>query len=110
MVAALLRTNTPVHGLPYRLQNTDTVKGRSCLRALRPRELSSHVVFLESFQCSAADDDVDGDPDDHDGDDAGDALVYVDADTDAGDDAEESASHRMGVEDNERAVRMRGAM
>ncbi len=85
-------------------------------------------VFLESFQCSAADDDVDGDPDDHDGDDAGDALVYVDADTDAGDDADESASHHMGVERrasrrahvarlhcesveaNERVVRMRGTM
>ncbi len=41
---------------------------------------------LESFQCSAADDDVDGDPDHHDGGDAGDAQVYVDADADAGDD------------------------
>ncbi len=45
-------------------------------------------VFLESFQCSAADNDVNGDPDDHDGDDAGDAQVHVDAGTDAGDDAE----------------------
>ena len=85
-------------------------------------------VFLESFQCSAADDDVDGDPDHHDGGDAGDAQVYVDADADAGDDAEEYASDHMGVERrasrrarvarlhcesveaNERAVRMRGAM
>ncbi len=32
-------------------------------------------VFLESFQCSAADDDVDRDPDYDDGGDAGDAQV-----------------------------------
>ncbi len=46
-------------------------------------------MFLKSFRCLAADDDVDGDPDHHDGGDAGDAQVYVDADADAGDDAEE---------------------
>ena len=83
---------------------------------------------LESFQYSAVDDDVDGDPDHRDGGDAGDAQVYVAADADAGDDAEEYASDRMGVErrasrrahvawlhcesvePNERVVRMRGAM
>ncbi len=85
-------------------------------------------MLLESFQCSAADDDVDGDPDHHDGGDAGDAQVYVDADADAGDDAEDYASDHMGVErrasrrahvarlhcesveGNERVVRMRGTM
>ncbi len=55
-------------------------------------------VFLESFLCSAADDDVDRDPDYHDGGDAGDARVYVDADADAGEDAEDYASDHMGVE------------
>ena len=83
---------------------------------------------LESFQHSAVDDDVDGDPDHRDGGDAGDAQVYVDTDADAGDDAEEYASDHMGVEgrasrrahvawlhcvnveENERVVRMRGAM
>ncbi len=85
-------------------------------------------MFLESFQCSAADDDVGGDPDHHDGGDAGDAQVYVDADVGAGDAAGDYASDHMGVERrasrrvhvarlhcesveaNERVVRMRGAM
>ena len=48
VVAALLRTNTTVHGLPHCLQNTDTVKGRSCLRARRLRKLNSHVIKRHS--------------------------------------------------------------
>ncbi len=85
-------------------------------------------VFLESFQCSTADDDVDGDSDHHDGGDAGDAQVHVDADADAGDDAEDNDSDHIGVERrasrrahvarlhcesaeaNERVFRMRGTM
>ena len=55
-------------------------------------------MFLESFQCSVADDDVDRDPDHHDGGDARDAQVHVDADADASDAAEDNDSDDMGVE------------
>ncbi len=75
-------------------------------------------MFLKSFQCLAADDDVDGDPDHHDGGDAGDAIMSTLMLMLAMMGVERRASGRArvawlyceSVEANERVVRMRGAM